>query len=89
MTGGKGAWPEVHGRLNRLLRGWTSYFNYRTRLQAYRAIDHYVYDRVHNFLVHRRQVQRRGTQRFPAEVVFGELGVLHLISVHLGPRRGP
>ena len=63
--------------------------NYGTRLQAYRAIDHHVYDRVRNFLVHRRKVQRRGTRRFPAEVVFGELGVLHLISVHLGPRRGP
>jgi len=34
----KGAWPEVRDRLNRLLRGWTSYFNYGTRLQAYRAI---------------------------------------------------
>ncbi len=83
----KGAWPEVRDRLNRLLRGWTSYFGYGTRLQAYRAIDHHVYDRVRNFLVHRHKVQRRGTHRLPAETVFGELGVLHLISVHLGPRR--
>ncbi len=83
----KGAWPEVRDRLNRLLRGWTSYFSYGTRLQAYRAIDHHVYDRVRNFLVHRHKVQRRGTHRLPAETVFGELGVLHLISVHLGPRR--
>ncbi len=85
----KGAWPEVRDRLNCLLRGWTAYFNYGTRLQAYRAIDHHVYDRVRNFLIHRHKVQRRGTRRFPAEVVFGELGVLHLISVHLGPRRVP
>ena len=85
----KGAWPDVRDQLNRLLRGWTSYYGYGTRLQACRAIDHHVYDRVRNFLVHRRKVQPRGTQRFPAEVVFGELGVLHLISVHLGPRRGP
>ncbi len=83
----KGAWPEVRDQLNRLLRGWTSYFSYGTRLQAYRAIDHHVYDRVRNFLVHRHKVQRRGTHRLPAEIVFGELGVLHLISVHLGPRR--
>ncbi len=83
----KGAWPDVRDRLNRLLRGWTSYFSYGTRLQAYRAIDHHVYDRVRNFLVHRHKVQRRGTHRLPAETVFGELGVLHLISVHLGPRR--
>ncbi len=85
----KGAWPEVRDRLNRLLRGWTSYFNYGTRLQAYRAIDHHVYDRVRNFLIHRHKVQRRGTRHFPAEVVFAELGVLHLISVRLGPRRVP
>ena len=85
----KGAWPEVRDRLNCLLRGWTAYFNYGTRLQAYRAIDHHVYDHVRNFLIHRHKVQRRGTRRFPAEVVFGKLGVLHLISVHLGPRRVP
>ena len=85
----KGAWPEVRNRLNRQLRGWTAYFNYGTRLQAYRAIDHHVYDRVRNFLIHRHKVHGRGTRRFPAEVVFGELGVLHLISVHLGPRRVP
>ncbi len=36
------------------ITGWTSYLNYGTRLQAYRAIDHYAYDRVRNFLVHRR-----------------------------------
>ena len=83
----KGAWPEVRDRLNRLLRGWTSYFGYGTRLLAYRAIDHHVYDRVRNFLVHRHKVQRRGTHCLPAATVFGELGVLHLISVHLGPRR--
>ncbi len=57
------------------------------RLQAYRAIDHHVYDRVRNVLVHRHKVQRRGTHRLPAETVFGAFGVLHLISVHLGPRR--
>ncbi len=85
----KGAWLDVRDRLNRLLRGWTSYFGYGTRLQAYRAIDHHVYDRVRNFLAHRHKVQRRGTQCLPAETVFGELGVLHLISVHLGPRRVP
>jgi RNA-directed DNA polymerase len=83
----KGARPEVRDRLNRLLRGWTSYFGYGTWLLAYRAIDHHVYDRVRNFLVHRHKVQRRGTHCLPAGIVFGEFGVLHLISVDLGPRR--
>ncbi len=56
-------------------------------IQLNRAIDHHVYDRVRKFLVHRHKVQKRGTHRLPAEIVFGELSVLHLISVHLGPRR--
>jgi hypothetical protein len=29
-------------------------------------------------------VQGRGTQRFPRDAVFGELGVLRLRSVHIG-----
>ena len=39
-------WPEVRDRLNRILRGWSNYFGYGTRLMAYRAVDHYVYERV-------------------------------------------
>jgi RNA-directed DNA polymerase len=30
-------------------------------------------------------VQGRGTRRFSREHVFGELGVLHLRRVHIGP----
>ncbi len=47
-------WPEVGERLIRLLRGGTAYFSYGTRLQAYRAIDHHVHDRVRHFLALRR-----------------------------------
>ncbi len=32
--------------LNRVLRGWANYFAYGTRLMAYRAVDHYVWERV-------------------------------------------
>jgi len=48
--GNVGAWPVVRERLNALLRGWSSYFSYETRLPAYRAVDNYVYDRVLHFL---------------------------------------
>lgn len=84
-AGNKDPWPEVRGRLNSVLRGWSSYFSYGTRLMAYRAIDNHVYDRVRHFLRRRRKVQGRGTRRFPAEQVFGPLGVLRLRRVHLGP----
>jgi len=83
--GNKGAWPVVRDRLNRLLIGWSAYFGYGTRLQAYRAVDNHVYDRVRHFLVRRHQVQGRGTRRFSRDDVFGELGVLHLRRVHIGP----
>ena len=72
--------------LNRVLRGWTNYFSHGTRMPAYRAIDHHVYDRVRNFLVRRHKVETRGTRRFSPEFVFGSLGVLQLRCVHLGPR---
>jgi len=83
--GNVGAWPEVRDRLNALLRGWRGYFCYGTLLLAYGAVNHYVYARVRNFLRRRHKVPTRGTRRFPGETVFGELGVLRLRPVHLGP----
>lgn len=84
VPGNMGAWHNVRDRLNRLLRGWTTYFGYGTRLPAYRAIDNHVYDRVRHFLVRRHKVPSHGTGRFPSEAVFGTLGVLRLRRVHLG-----
>ncbi|WBK02377.1 group II intron maturase-specific domain-containing protein [Methylocystis parvus] len=49
----------MRDRLNRLLIGWSAYFGYGTRLQAYPAIDHHVYDRVRHFLVRRHNLQGR------------------------------
>jgi RNA-directed DNA polymerase len=80
-----GPWPEIRGRLNALLRGWSAYFSYGTRMPAYRAIDNHVYDHVRHFLVRRHKVSGRGTREFASDRVFGELGVLHLRRVHLGP----
>jgi RNA-directed DNA polymerase len=81
-----GTWPEVRDRLNQILRGWSAYFSYGTRTVAYRAVDNYVYHSVRHFLRRRHKVQSRGTTRFTDEVVFGELGVLRLRRVQLGPR---
>jgi RNA-directed DNA polymerase len=77
-------WTEVRGQLNLLLRGWSAYFGYGTRLIAYRAVDNHVYHSVRRFLVRRHKVQSRGTNRFSDEVVFGERGVLRLRHVQLG-----
>ncbi len=78
-------WTDVRDRLNRVLRGWSNYFGYGTRLMAYRAVDHYVHERVRNFLRHRHKVSSRGATSFSNAIVFGKLGVLRLRDVHLGP----
>jgi RNA-directed DNA polymerase len=78
-------WEEVVVDLNRVLRGWARYFAYGTRLVAYRAVDHYVWERARHFLRRRHKVPSRGTKRFSADVVFGELGVFQLRRFHLAP----
>ena len=78
-------WTEVRDRLNRVLRGWSNYFGYGTRLMAYRAVDWYVYNGVRSFLRRRHKVPTRGNTRYSDAVVFGTLGVLRLRDVHLGP----
>lgn len=85
VPGNMGAWAEVRDRLNRLIGGWAAYFSYGTRMPAYRAIDNHVYDRVRHFLVRRHKVPSHGTNRFPADAVFGAHGVLRLRRVQLGP----
>ena len=84
VPGNQAPWPDVRDRLNSLLRGWSAYFGYGTRLMAYRAVDHHVSTRVRRFLVRRHKVPSRGTRRFSDEGVFGERGVLRLRHVHLG-----
>jgi RNA-directed DNA polymerase len=81
----KEPWAEVRNRLNQILRGWSSYFSYGTRTVAYRAVDNYVSQSVRQFLRRRHKVPSRGTRRFSDEVVFGELGVLRLRRVQMGP----
>jgi RNA-directed DNA polymerase len=81
--GNQAPWDEVRTELNRVLCGWANYFTYGTRLLAYRAVDHYVYERVRHFLRRRHKVPSRGTRRFPIDRVFGELGVFHLRRLRL------
>ena len=81
-----GTWEEVRDRLNQILRGWSAYFSYGTRVAAYGAVDNYVYESVRHFLRRRHQVHTRGTNRFSIPAVFGELGVLQLRRLQVKPR---
>jgi len=78
VPGNMQPWPEVRTQLNSLLRGWSAYFSYGTRSRAYRAIDHYVCERVRHFLGRRHKVPGRGTQCFPSDLILGKLGVVAL-----------
>ena len=76
--GNQAPWPEVRRQLNQTIRGWGNYFDFGTRITAYRAVDRYVYESVRNFLRRRHKVPARGTRHFSHERVFGKLGVAHL-----------
>jgi len=75
VPGNKGAWDEVRGRLNRVLRGWSAYFSYGALASAYETVDQHVYDRTRHFLRQRHKVQGRGADQFSREYVYGELAV--------------
>jgi RNA-directed DNA polymerase len=72
-------WGEVCDELNSILRGWSNYFSYGTCIEAYRAVDHHVYDRVRGFLRRRHQVASRATRRFTRSVLCEEMGVVQLV----------
>jgi hypothetical protein len=55
-AGNNDPWPDVRDTLNRPLSGWSNYFCYGTRRSAYRGIDHYVYERVRDFLARRHKI---------------------------------
>jgi len=78
-------WADVCIKLNRVLKGWSGYFDYGTRTPAYCAIDYHVATRVRRFLVKRHKVPSHGTRRFSYETIFGELGVVRLRKLAVRP----
>jgi RNA-directed DNA polymerase len=83
--GNQAPWEEVAGDLNRTVRGWTAYFSYGSVSKARRAVQTHLYHAVRRFLRRRHKVAGAGFGQFPAERVFGELGVCALDAA---PRRG-
>ena len=82
--GNQAPWEEVARGLNRTVRGWSAYFSYGSVSKARHTVQLHLYHTVRGFL-RRRQVAGSGFRRFPAQRVFGELGVL---SLEPPPRRG-
>jgi RNA-directed DNA polymerase len=84
--GNHGSWAEIRDGLNRVRRGWATYFSYGSRATAHRAVDNYVYTSVRHFLRRRCNVPTRGTRRFSAEQVFGPLGVVRMRPLSVASR---
>lgn len=73
-----GSWEDVRDRLNQTLRGWAAYYNYGTLWKSHKAVDHYVCERVRQFLVRRHKLSVRGCRRFSWDRIFGEFGIYEL-----------
>jgi RNA-directed DNA polymerase len=74
----QGQWPEVRQRLNAKLRGWQNYFCYGSVARGYHIVNRYVEQRVRQFLRRRHKHSTSGTHRYPAQTIFGGLGVHRL-----------
>lgn len=77
-SGNMAPWPEVAKCVNRKLVGWANYFSYGTVTRAYWAVDAFLLQRTRDFLTRRHKDPGRGSRRYPAEKVFGSLGLLNL-----------
>ena len=80
-TGNHDPWPEVRDQLNSMLLGWSGYFCHGTRRPVFRGLDHFVYERVRDFLVRRHKVAGRGSRRFSCEIIYGKHRLLCLERV--------
>jgi RNA-directed DNA polymerase len=87
--GNQAPWDEVREELNRVLRGWATYFSYGTRFMAYRAVDNYVWERVRYFLRRRHKVSSRGRSATPGTSSSGSWGCSSSGALRLGRLRMP
>ena len=76
VPGNKGTWEEVRDTVNRLMRGWCSYFSPGSHYTTDRQIEAHLYDRVRNFLARRHKLPTRGSRQIRMDAVYGALGVL-------------
>ena len=83
--GNQAPWEEVVRALNRTVRGWSAYFSYGSVSKARHAVELHVYHSVRAFLRRRHKVAGSGYRQFPAQRVFGELGVVSFDSTYRRP----
>jgi len=77
LTSPRWYWTGVEdrvARLNRILRGWSTYFCLGPVGPAYRAIDGHARYRLRQWLCGKHELKGGGTTRFPAESLHDVLG---------------
>lgn len=79
MVGSHMSWQSEEnliGEVNRRLRGWMNYFSYGSLWKAYHRLERYVQQRVRGWLVHKHRVGSRGECHYPADYIYGPLGLV-------------
>jgi serine/threonine protein kinase len=74
--GNQAPWDEVARDLNRTVRGWAGYFSYGSVAKVRNDVTLHLYHAVRRFLRRRHKIAGSGYRQFPAQDVFGKLGVL-------------
>jgi RNA-directed DNA polymerase len=68
---------ELVGNVNRVVRGWMNYFSYGTLWKTYTKLEHFLQQRLRDWLVHKHRVGSRGECRYPATYLYETLGLVN------------
>jgi RNA-directed DNA polymerase len=81
LTDAKTTWQDAEQlvvKINRVVRGWSNYFNVGWNSKAYRAVDTYTAARLRRWLCKKHKVRRAGFVAYPPEYLHETLGLVHL-----------
>lgn len=81
-----GPWNEVADQVNRIVVGWSNYFQHGTLKAAYRAVDNQLYDRVRHFLRRRHKIAGSGTTLLPSGKSLKDWGIRRLFEIRMSRR---
>ncbi len=65
-------------RLNRLLVGWSNYFQLGSVSKSYRAVELHTSHRLRRWLCKKHKLSGKGTSRFPDEYLYQSLGLIRM-----------